>query len=896
MKKRNANAKSKNRDSFREKDNGADKGGRRKRKWHPSEKGPSPQGNDRRRPFSPKPPDTDFIVVLEGKFGEEGLKKIAAESRRRIQQMLGGTEPAKINVEVPSVDVTPMAAPLKQNVNTPPTRGFALAQFKARQESEVETPRVSAPQPVSQGNAEEPKIKNGFAPSRSYSVRPGSSSSPALGSSRHSAPAQAETRTVAVETKSEKKRSASAEAPTQTFRTPKGLVLDEWQNKAVQALLNNKHIVVDAPTSAGKTRVIEALLEYRMQEGGRLIYTSPVKSLSNDKYREFCEKYGREQVGINTGDFKENLGAPIILATLETYRNSLLGIEPDMRRRVVVYDEYHFLQDESRGSAWEESLILTPKGSQLVLLSASVPNCAEFADWIQTLTSTETEVVQVSKRPVPLEHVVYTKYGWLLCDLLHLQTDELNLLGKMARQKRRSNRWFRGKEAYKEFLDPICAALEMNMGPLVVYAGRRGDTEGVIASLARHIKTNLKEPAPQVKLLQERVATLSGWEYVPKELQNLVLRYAIAYHHSGMIPPCRVAIETLLKEGLLRICCGTMGISLGVNFAVRSAFISDESRPSEGGETNYSNTEIMQMLGRAGRRGHDTQGFSLWLNLGRYVMQRPRTREDCKSSLKFDPTTVISILGQHKSIAYLSEFYRKSFFMRSQNAAQVFAKEGPLNKIILHLRDVEALVGETPTTMGNLARHFPQAGGFIIAQWIANGTINRDTFEDYLGAMAAFGAAHFKEIPDTFADMKFLTDLRIPELIEKFYPQHLFLDLYDEVKQGHDVFLVFREFNLGAASLVKMWLNPRTKWEDLVAEHSTKYFSDGDCMNVLFRFATFLQSCARLGDFDPVIAAHAKRLWKILLREPLDARNRMLVEENFVEEMDAEHNVDSNPV
>lgn len=893
MKKSNANSKSKNnQSSFREKETSENKGGGRKKKWHPPEKNVSPQRKDNRRPFSPKPFDTDFIVVLEGKFGEEGLKKIAAESRRRIQNMLGGEKGVEKTHELPSAAAEVESQPTSQSANTEtPTRGFALAQFKAQQK-----PAALAEPPTSnsipQKKSDEPKIKNGFAPSRNYSVQQGS---PSRNFARHNTPVQNEKPVVTADVKIEKKH-AAAEEVTQTFRTPKGLVLDAWQNKAVQALLDNKHIVVDAPTSAGKTRVIEALLEYRMQEGGRLIYTSPVKSLSNDKYREFCEKYGREQVGINTGDFKENLSAPIILATLETYRNSLLGIEPDMRRRVVVYDEYHFLQDESRGSAWEESLILTPKGSQLVLLSASVPNCAEFADWIQKLTGTETEVVQVSKRPVPLEHVVYTKYGWLLCDLLNLQPDELSLLGKIARQKRRTNRWFRGKEAYKEFLDPICNALDMNMGPLVVYAGRRGDTEGVIASLAKHLKTNSRTPESQLKRLQERVTKLSGWEYVPKELQNLVLRYAIAYHHSGMIPPCRVAIETLLKEGLLRLCCGTMGISLGVNFAVRSAFISDESRPSEGGETSYSNTEIMQMLGRAGRRGHDTQGFSLWLNLGRYATQRPRTRENCKSSLKFDPTTVISILGQHKSIAYLSEFYRKSFFMRSQNSEQVFAKDGPLNKIILHLRDVEALVGETPTTMGNLARHFPQAGGFIIAQWIANGTINRDTFEDYLGAMAAFGAAHFKEIPDTYADMKFLTELRIPELIEKYYPQHLFLELYDEVKQGHDVFLVFREFNLGAASLVKMWLNPRTKWEDLVAEHSTKYFSDGDCMNVLFRFATFLQSCARLGDFDPAIAAHAKRLWRILLREPLDARNRMLIEEDFVEEMDAEHNVNSTPV
>lgn len=735
-------------------------------------------------------------------------------------------------------------------------------------------------------------------------------------------------------------KASVSETSLSALQTPSGMHLDEWQYEALQALLAGKNVIVDAPTSAGKTRVIEALLEYKLKEGVKLIYTSPVKSLSNDKYREFSEKYGRERVGINTGDFKENLTAPIMLATLETYRNSLLGIEPNMSRRVVVYDEYHFLQDESRGSAWEESLILSPKESQLVLLSASVPNSEDFAEWIQFLTGTETVVVKVTKRPVPLVHLIHTKHGWIFAEEIPLTKEDEAYILKLNKLKRKENKRFRGREVYQALVPPIANALEQKMGPIVVYAGRRGDVEGVALSFSKHFKKETNDE--DLKKLRERLKTLSGFEYVPAELQKLVTRYGVAYHHSGMIPPGRVAIETLLKEGLLRVCCGTMGISLGVNFAVRSAFISDESRPSEGGETIYSNTEIMQMLGRAGRRGHDQQGFSLWLNIGRYLSQRPKEREKCKSSLKFDPTTVIGILGQHQSIAYLSMFYQKSFFMRTKDSSQVFvadhdlisatlyqqfeldqiacddiptnykvfqsakhrsilvcnkcpakkachslmqsANQSMLNKIIHHLQEVKALDGSVPTIMGDLARYFPQAGGLIIANWLAQGLITKDTFSDYLQAMSAFGAAHFKEIPTTFADMDFLNDLNIPKLIDKYYPNYLFPELYDELKpkrweESTGIELTFREFNLGAASLVRQWLNPKTKWEDLVEEHSSKYFSAGDCMNVLFRFYTFLQSCTRLSEFAPAIASEAKRLQKILLREPLDARNRMLVEE-----------------
>lgn len=726
-----------------------------------------------------------------------------------------------------------------------------------------------------------------------------------------------------------------------------GMQLDPWQAEALDALLAGQNVVVDAPTSAGKTRVIEALLDAKLPEGLRLIYTSPVKSLSNDKYREFCEKYGKERVGINTGDFKENLRAPIILATLETYRNSLLGVEPDMRRRVVVYDEYHYLQDESRGSAWEESLILTPKESQVILLSASVPNADEFAQWLETLLGRPSKLVRVSKRPVPLADIVYTSYGWVYGPDLALQPEEIALIRRTLRADRSRNRR-RDKSRFDELIDPVRVGLEQELGPIVVYAGRRADVEAIAHVFARGLPAWTDESA--AKTLHERLNNLPGWDYVPHELQRMIRKHGIAFHHSGLIPPGRVAIESLLKEGLLRVCSGTMGISLGVNFAVRSALISDLSRPSEGGETKYGASEVMQMLGRAGRRGKDTHGFSMWMNLGRFVEQKPAGREPCRSSLKFDPTTVLGILGQKESLAYLSHFYRKSFFMRGRDPQQVMIVDhelisamlykdfkmeilacedipetfkkyhkghqrsqvpcnrcparipchnvmtqsgsSTLQKIISHLRTVGAIDGQVPTLMGQLARHFPQAGGMIVARKLAEGEINSDNLRQYLQLMASFCSAHFKEIPDTYADLAFLSNLNIPRDIEFHYPEELFPELYDELgfrrEEGNGP-KVFREFNMGAASIVSAWIDNLMSWEDLVQEHSTKHFSAGDCMMVLFRFATFLQSLARLEDYDADLAKQARALIPVVLRDPLDARNRMLTEET--DEFESEDNL-----
>ena len=205
-----------------------------------------------------------------------------------------------------------------------------------------------------------------------------------------------------------------------------------------------------------------------------------------------------------------------------------------------------------------------------------------------------------------------------------------------------------------------------------------------------------------------------------------------------------------------------------------------------------------------------------------------------------------------------------------------------LQRIITHLRVIGAIEGQVPTVMGQLARHFPQAGGLIIARKLASGEINSGNLRQYLQMMASFCSAHFKEIPDGRADIHFLSGLEIPDEIAKHYPEDLFPELYDEIGFRRDEGngpKVFREFNMGAASIVSAWVDDFVSWDDFVSEHSGKHFSAGDCMMVLFRFATFLQSLARLEEFDAELAQQARALIPIVLRDPLDARNRMLSEE-----------------
>ena len=881
--------------------------------------GPRDRWSSRGRPEgSPADPQLYERLLHESRSGRgpgrpslEGyLDEVAARSRRRLMAMThGGLEPEA------------------RSLGSDPGRPVA-------QQTPAQVVPRSAPQ---------------FAPSRSYAQRTEAAAPPQQGSSPEPVPARpAKPKGRVSKAAGEAPKSDAVPLPLvqglpDSPPISTELTLDPWQRKAFDLLLSGHHVVVDAPTSAGKTRVIEALLDAKMGEGLRLIYTSPVKSLSNDKYRDFAQRYGKDRVGINTGDFKENLGAPIILATLETYRNSLLGLEPDMSRRVVVYDEYHYLQDESRGSAWEESIILTPKGAQLILLSASVPNAEEFATWIQGITGRSTEVVRVERRPVPLVDVVHTARGWVLADDLALTAKELELLATTyTAERRRMRRQPRDRRFYAELLGEVVEALQLDLGPLIVYAARRAEVETLATAMVKVLGRSASTPwNPKAEAaLKERIDHLPGWEYVPQELQSMVLRHGVAYHHSGMIPPARVAIESLLKEGLLRVCMGTMGISLGVNFAVRSAFIADESRPGESGEKAYSNSEILQMLGRAGRRGHDVQGFSLWSDLGKFARFRPRERERCVSSLKFDPSTVLGLVDRTGNYALLAEFYKKSLFMQGQPSSRVLvfdhvvlsaevyqatggavqacqaipetfllsesgkrrssvpcgacpsrttchnlarqSRTSLLQQIVGHLEEVGALRDQRLTDLGRFARHFPQSGGLLIASWLASGAMNGESFGAYIQAMAVFCSAHFKEIPPLFVDRGFLSKLRIDTEIEFYYPSDLFPEYYDEVKGRLDEFaspLAFRELNFGAPSIVQAWLDPKTSWESLVERHATRFFSAGDCMMVLFRFATYLQSCARLREHDRKLADEARRLLSVVLREPLDARNRMLMEE-----------------
>ena len=337
---------------------------------------------------------------------------------------------------------------------------------------------------------------------------------------------------------------------------------DFWQQTAVRALREGRDVVVDAPTGAGKTFVFELLHE---KLRGQAIYTVPTRALANDKLAEWRAKGW--DAGICTGDVAENLEAKIVVATLETQKAKFLRREGPA---LLVIDEYQLIGDAARGVSYELAIALAPPSTQLLLLSGSVSNPKDVVAWLQRL-GRDAELVQHRERPVPLEEV----------DLETLP----DRAGTLVR-----GWWPR----------MITNALVADLGPILLFAPRRRAAEQFATQLAAAL------PFDGSISLTPAEQQLAG-----PELTKL-LRQRVAFHHSGLSYAQRAnIIEPLAKAGKLRVVVATMGLAAGINFSMRSVVVSGTSYFADNLERRVRPDELLQMYGRAGRRGLDDVGYAL---------------------------------------------------------------------------------------------------------------------------------------------------------------------------------------------------------------------------------------------------------------------------------------------
>ena len=339
------------------------------------------------------------------------------------------------------------------------------------------------------------------------------------------------------------------------------LLPDLWQHAAVNHLRAGSDVIVCAPTGAGKTFVFELFIKAAKLRA-QAVYTVPTRALANDKYAEWRE--AGWNVGLATGDLSENVRAPVLVATLETQVERLLTNDGPA---ILVIDEFQMIADPARGAHYEGSIVVCPENTQLLLLSGSVENPNDVADWMRRL-GRKVEVVATSERPVPLE--------------------DMPVEGLPQRTK--------GIEAWWPRM--ATAVLMADLAPLLIFAPRRRDAESIANKLAAQL------PQGEPLSLTNEQRALAGRDFAS------LLEKRIAYHHSGLAYAVRAGlVEPLAKAGQLRVIVSTMGLAAGINFSVRSVHVASTTFHDGMTEQTLTPDELLQMFGRAGRRGLDERGY-----------------------------------------------------------------------------------------------------------------------------------------------------------------------------------------------------------------------------------------------------------------------------------------------
>ena len=380
--------------------------------------------------------------------------------------------------------------------------------------------------------------------------------------------------------------------------------LDPYQIQAITELENGHSLVLSAPTGSGKTLVAEYLIEKVLQTDKRIIYTSPIKALSNQKYRDFSRLYG-DKVGILTGDVVINRDAQALIVTTEVYRNMCVE-DPQAVADVsyVIFDEIHYLGDIERGTVWEESIIFSPKTVRFLCLSATIPNCDELARWIESVIDHHVKVISHNHRAVPLSFQFY--YNKKLYDFKELL--------KKVRGGADNPRFIRGQkgkkdEEYRHF-DIIKQLKAQDKLPLLYFVFSRALAD----KFSRDVAKKMCFTTPEEKQFIEEMCDNCIEKYslqnleTAQELKEELMR-GVGRHHAGLLPQLKELVEILFAKRIVKVLFVTETFAVGINMPARS--VAYDALKKYDGRTfrPMQSLEFTQISGRAGRRGIDPTGW-----------------------------------------------------------------------------------------------------------------------------------------------------------------------------------------------------------------------------------------------------------------------------------------------
>uniref|UniRef100_A0A8C7INE2 Exosome RNA helicase MTR4 n=1 Tax=Oncorhynchus kisutch TaxID=8019 RepID=A0A8C7INE2_ONCKI len=393
-------------------------------------------------------------------------------------------------------------------------------------------------------------------------------------------------------------------------------VLDPFQREAILCIDNNQSVLVSAHTSAGKTVCAEYAIALALREKQRVIFTSPIKALSNQKYREMYEEF--QDVGLMTGDVTINPTASCLIMTTEILRSMLYRGSEVMREVAwVIFDEIHYMRDAERGVVWEETIILLPDNVHYVFLSATIPNAKQFAEWICHLHRQPCHVVYTDFRPTPLQHYIFPAGG----DGLHLVVDEngefrednFNTAMQVLRDTGDSGGSSGG--GLSNVFKIVKMIMERNFQPVIIFSFSKKECEAYALQVSKLDFNTDEEKKLVEEVFNNAIDCLSDDDKKLPQVEHVLplLKRGIGIHHGGLLPILKETIEILFSEGLLKALFATETFAMGINMPARTVLFTN-ARKFDGKDFRWiTSGEYIQMSGRAGRRGMDERGIVIFM-------------------------------------------------------------------------------------------------------------------------------------------------------------------------------------------------------------------------------------------------------------------------------------------
>ncbi|PHH59531.1 hypothetical protein CDD81_2893 [Ophiocordyceps australis] len=422
----------------------------------------------------------------------------------------------------------------------------------------------------------------------------------------------------------------SPETPARTW----SFKLDPFQSLSVASIERDESVLVSAHTSAGKTVVAEYAIAQCLKRNQRVIYTSPIKALSNQKFREFDAIFG--DVGLMTGDVTINPTASCLVMTTEILRSMLYRGSEIMREVAwVVFDEIHYMRDKTRGVVWEETIIMLPDKVRYVFLSATIPNAFQFAEWIAKIHHQACHVVYTDFRPTPLQNYFYPSGGkgaslvvdekgnfnehnfnQVMQEVAEKKGDDpSNYVARMKGKGKNKKTNKGGKDEGSDIYKIIKMTVKRKFNPVIAFNFSKLECENMAIQLKGLDFNDDTEKAMVRKVFHNAMSSLSEQDRQLPQIGNILplLERGLGVHHSGLLPILKETIEILFQESLIKVLFATETFSIGLNMPAKTVIFTQVSKWDGVARRPISSSEYIQMAGRAGRRGLDARGIVIMM-------------------------------------------------------------------------------------------------------------------------------------------------------------------------------------------------------------------------------------------------------------------------------------------